>query len=229
MTDETTPDETAPEVAASAADTSAEDTAPVAAGSGADAAQATPRKGIFVPRWLAILLGLVIAVGLVGGGGFALGRSTADDDHHERVEDQREGPAALPPLGNPGPRGGNGGGNGNGNGGGSGDSTPTRPSPTSGVYLGVAVAGSSSTQGARVVEVVAGSPADDAGLKVGDVITAVDGTDVTDGAALAAAIQGYRAGDKVKITYDRDGTSATATAELADRSQSAPPTTSPPA
>jgi len=227
MTDETTPGETAPEAGSPPEVTAPEVTAPVAAASGA--VEAAPRKGIFVPRWLAILLGLVVAVGLVGGGGFALGRSTADDDHHERVEDQREGPAALPPLGNPGPRGGNGGGNGNGNGGGSGDTTPNRPSPTSGVFLGVAVAGANSTEGARVVEVVPGSPADDAGLQVGDVITAVDGTDVTDGAALAAAIQGYRAGDEVKITYDRDGTSATATAELADRSQSASPTTSPPA
>ena len=155
MTDETTPGDTAPdagsppEVTAPEAGSPPEDTAPVAAASGVDQVEPAPRKGIFVPRWLAILLGLVVAVGLVGGGGFALGRSTADDDHHERVEDQREGPAALPPVGNPDPRGGGNGGNG-GNGGGSGDTTPNRPGPTSGVFLGVAVAGASSTEGARV-------------------------------------------------------------------------------
>jgi membrane-associated protease RseP (regulator of RpoE activity) len=251
MTDETTPDDTAPEAGSPAEDavpeagtppedtvpeagTPAEDTVPVAAvpvaaaaGSGGGPVEAAPRKGIFVPRWLAILLGLVIAVGLVGGGGFALGRSTADDDHHEGVEDHREGPTAMPPLGDP--DGGGNGGNGDDDEGDSRDPAPTRPGPTSGVYLGVAVAGANGTDGARVVEVVPGSPADDAGLEVGDVITAIDGTEVTDGAELADAIQGGSAGDEVEITYERDGSSATTTAELADRSRSGSPSTSPPA
>lgn len=207
MTDETAPGDATP----------AEDTAPV---------EAAPRKGIFVPRWLAILLGIVVVAGLVGGGGFALGRSTADDDHHERVEDRREGPAGLPPLGDRDGRGGGNGGNGGNNGGGSGGSTP---SPTSRVYLGVAVARESGTDGARVIQVVSGSPADDAGLEGGDVITAVDGTTVADAAALATAIQDHNAGDEVTITYDRDGTSATAKVALAERSQSGLPGTSPPA
>jgi putative serine protease PepD len=101
------------------------------------------------------------------------------------------------------------------------------------VYLGVGVARASGTGGARVVQVVSGSPADDAGLEVGDVITAVDGTSVADGAALATAIQGHSPGDEVTITYDRKGTSATAKVVLAERSQSGSqsgiPSTSPPA
>jgi membrane-associated protease RseP (regulator of RpoE activity) len=210
MTDETAPGDAAPEDAVPAA-----------------SVETTPRKGVFVPRWLAILLGIVVVVGLVGGGGFALGRSTADDDHHERVEDRREGPSGPPPLGD---RDGRGGGNG-GNGGGSGGSTPPPPLPipTSRVYLGVGVARESGTAGARVIQVVSGSPADKAGLEVDDLITAVDGTAVADATELATAIQGHDAGDTVAITYDRDGTSSTATVELAERSRSGLPSTSPPA
>jgi membrane-associated protease RseP (regulator of RpoE activity) len=216
MTDETAPGAAAPE------DAPPEDAVPAAS------VEPAARKGVFVPRWLAILLGVVIAVGLVGGGGFALGRSTADDDHHERVEDRREGPSGPPPLGDRDGRGGENGGNG-GNGGGSGGSTPTPPIPTSRVYLGVGVARESGTDGARVVQVVSGSPADKAGLEVDDLITAVDGTAVTDATELATAIQGHDAGDTVAITYDRAGSSSTATVELAERSQPGLPGTSPPA
>jgi membrane-associated protease RseP (regulator of RpoE activity) len=229
MTDETAPGDATPE------DATPEDATPGSpAVEGAPAAapvEAAPRKGVFVPRWLAILLGIAVAVGLVGGGGFALGRSTADDDHHERVEDRRDGPSDLPPLGD---RDGRGDGNG-GNGSGSGDSRPTppAPTPTSRVYLGVAVARESGTDGARVTQVVSGSPADEAGLEVGDVITAVDGTTVADATELATAIQDHDAGDTVTITYDRDGAVATATVELAERPQSDAqpglPSTSPPA
>jgi membrane-associated protease RseP (regulator of RpoE activity) len=216
MTDETAPGGATPDAAA-------------AAGPAAASVEAAARKGVFVPRWLAILLGCVVVFGLVGGGGFALGRSTADDDNHERVEDHRVGPPGLPPLGDRDGRGSGNGGNDGRPGGGSGGSTPTLPSPTSGVYLGVAVARERGTDGARVIEVVSGSPADDAGLEVGDVITAVDDTTVADAAALATAIQDYNAGDEVTITYDRDGASATAEVSLAERAESGFRSTSPPA
>ena len=239
MTDETTPDETTPEDATPAEDgipagTSAAEPSAVPSSAVAAPVDAAPRKGVFVPRWLAILLGVVVAVGLVGGGGFALGRATGDDDHHERAADHREGPSGLPPLSDRDGRGNdNGDGNGNGNGGGSGDSRPTTPSPTSRVFLGVAVARASGTDGVRVVEVVPGGPADEAGLEVGDVITAVDGSTVTDGSELAAAIQDHDPGDTVTITYGRGGSSATTTVELGERSQSGAqsglPSTSPPA
>lgn len=196
------------------------------------------RKGVFVPRWLAVLLGLVLAVALVGGGGFALGRATADDDHdgghHARVEDRqggrpeqgdrdgdREDRRTVPNDGpTDRPNGGQGGGQ---------DGTDDVPS-TSRVFLGVVVepAGDGGT-GARVVEVSPGSPADEAGLEAGDVITKVDDTDVEDSAALAAEIQQHGDGDEVTITYQREGTTKTATVELTTRTAPVFPSTGPPA
>jgi putative serine protease PepD len=68
--------------------------------------------------------------------------------------------------------------------------------------------------GAHVAEVVSGSPAEDAGIEVGDVITKVDDTDVADGQELVAAIREHSSGDEVTITYERDGQSHTATVTL---------------
>jgi membrane-associated protease RseP (regulator of RpoE activity) len=249
MPDETSPESSTPDDTTAADATDTTETAQTAPVTTADAsprpaapaaAGTSDRKGVFVPRWLAVLLGLVLAVVLVGGGGFALGRATADDrdggGHHGRMED---GPGGMPgspngpgrqfpgPPQNGGGNGGNGGNGGTGNGGGS-DSAPS--TPTSRVFLGVVVEPSGSgTSGAKVVQVESGSPADDAGLQSGDVITKVDDTDITDAAALATAIQSHSSGDEVTITYDRDGTSATAKVSLTDRTQSGLPRTSPPA
>ena len=57
--------------------------------------------------------------------------------------------------------------------------------------------------GAAVTAVKAGSPAADAGLQAGDVITAVDGKAVINSAALATQVQAHSAGDVVIITYSR--------------------------
>ena len=61
---------------------------------------------------------------------------------------------------------------------------------------------------------MASSPAQSAGLRVGDVITGVDGTTVKSAAALSRAILAHSAGDTVTIRYSRDGTTATAEATL---------------
>ena len=61
-------------------------------------------------------------------------------------------------------------------------------------------------QGAYVVEVVAGSPADKAEVAVGDIITKFDGTSVREkDGGLAKIIAGKKIGDQVKITLWRDG------------------------
>ncbi|MQM27711.1 S1C family serine protease, partial [Glycomyces albidus] len=81
-------------------------------------------------------------------------------------------------------------------------------------YLGVSVADTDGN-GAMVLSVEAGSPAETAGLQEGDVITAVDGTPITGASEVVAAVQGTASGTEISITYTRDGQEATTTATLA--------------
>jgi putative serine protease PepD len=59
--------------------------------------------------------------------------------------------------------------------------------------------------GAEVVGVPSGTPADRAGLRAGDVVVAVDGKTVTDGISLIVAIRTHRPGETVTLTVRRDG------------------------
>jgi putative serine protease PepD len=68
--------------------------------------------------------------------------------------------------------------------------------------------------GARVESVTASSGADKGGLKVGDVITKVDGTTVDDATALTAAIRTHQAGDTVRLTLTRDAGPSTVSVTL---------------
>lgn len=61
------------------------------------------------------------------------------------------------------------------------------------------------SDGARVQQVVEGSAAAAAGLKEGDVITAVGDRAVIDSESLTAVVREYRVGDSVDVTYLRDG------------------------
>ena len=63
------------------------------------------------------------------------------------------------------------------------------------------------TQGAGVMvaNLVVGSPAHKAGLKRYDVIVAMDGKAVEDGAALVRAVRGHKAGDKVALSVIQKG------------------------
>jgi len=72
-------------------------------------------------------------------------------------------------------------------------------------------------EGAFVTEVVPGSAADDAGLQTGDVITAIDGHDVTKSSEVRELILDKDPGDKVKITIVRGGEEQTVTATLGQR------------
>lgn len=60
-------------------------------------------------------------------------------------------------------------------------------------------------EGAYVYSVVDGSCAAAAGVQAGDVITAVDGTTVTNVETLKAALKSYSAGDTATITLSRSG------------------------
>jgi putative serine protease PepD len=90
------------------------------------------------------------------------------------------------------------------------------------VFLGVSVQDSTSPQGAQVVSVVPGSPADAAGIKAGDVITAADGT-VTSASQLATRVQAHNSGDQISVTYNRSGSSTTVQVKLGSRSASSAP------
>jgi putative serine protease PepD len=63
--------------------------------------------------------------------------------------------------------------------------------------------GISARNGAVLVQVNPGSPAADAGLQRGDVITKVDGKSVTSNSDVSRAIGNHKPGDKVTITYVR--------------------------
>jgi serine protease Do len=59
------------------------------------------------------------------------------------------------------------------------------------------------SQGVIVRGVTAGSPADSAGLKQGDVIAAVDGEPVSSPQALSDAVSGHEPGDRITLTVYR--------------------------
>lgn len=73
--------------------------------------------------------------------------------------------------------------------------------------------------GIPVSTVVPGSPADQAGLKVGDTITAVDGKKVTKGNELVSDIAARKPGSKVTLTFIRNGKEQEATVSIADRAK----------
>jgi serine protease Do len=73
--------------------------------------------------------------------------------------------------------------------------------------------------GVTVSSVVAGSPADQAGLKVGDTITSVDGKKVTKGSELVSDIAARKPGSKVTLSFLRNGKSQEATVTIADRAK----------
>ncbi len=71
--------------------------------------------------------------------------------------------------------------------------------------------------GALVAEVVTDSGADAAGIRVGDVVVAVDGVEITGQAGLVATIRDLEPGDEVEIELVRDGEARTVTAVLGVR------------
>jgi serine protease Do len=76
-----------------------------------------------------------------------------------------------------------------------------------------------SGSGITVSTVVAGSPADQAGLKVGDTITAVDGKKVIKGNDLVSDIASRKPGSKVNLTFIRNGKQQEASVTVADRAK----------
>ena len=73
--------------------------------------------------------------------------------------------------------------------------------------------------GVTISNVVAGSPAEQAGLKVGDTITTVDGKPVKNGDELVADIASRKPGTKVTLGLIRNGKKQDATITVADRAK----------
>jgi serine protease Do len=73
--------------------------------------------------------------------------------------------------------------------------------------------------GVPISTVVPGSPADEAGLKVGDTITTVDGKSVSKGADLVSDIASRKPGAKVKLGFIRNGKAQDTTVTIADRAK----------
>jgi putative serine protease PepD len=82
-------------------------------------------------------------------------------------------------------------------------------------YLGVGIA--NGQDGVRLTQVRQGTPAAKAGLQSGDLVTAVGGRRVRSADQLGQAIDAKNPGDKVTLTYTRNGQSHTVTVTLAER------------
>jgi S1-C subfamily serine protease len=87
-------------------------------------------------------------------------------------------------------------------------------------YLGVELGNAGG--GALVEFVEPGTPAADAGLQPGDVITSIDGSSVSDEDAAASAINARRPGQQITLGVDRLGQRITITATLGTRPANTP-------
>lgn len=72
------------------------------------------------------------------------------------------------------------------------------------------------SSGVMITEVIADSPAEAAGLQVGDVITAVNDQEISTESPLADVIQGYKPGDEITLTVERQDEALQLTVELGE-------------
>ncbi|HEX3835242.1 MAG TPA: trypsin-like peptidase domain-containing protein [Solirubrobacteraceae bacterium] len=89
-------------------------------------------------------------------------------------------------------------------------------------YLGVGLQQASiNRRGAQVTSVASGSPAAAAGLKAGELITALNGTAVIGPSQLVADLAALKPGDKVTLTVKRGAATANVTATLSSQASRA--------
>lgn len=86
-----------------------------------------------------------------------------------------------------------------------------------GAYLGTVPDYSPADYGVRLSGVREGSPADEAGLRAGDIIVRFDDEEIADLVAMTEALRVRKPGDTVRITVLRDGATVTVTAKLGSR------------
>ena len=73
--------------------------------------------------------------------------------------------------------------------------------------------------GVTISSVVAGSPADNAGLKIGDTITSIDGRKIAKGSELVGDIASRKPGSKIEMGFIRNGKMQNASVTVADRAK----------
>jgi serine protease Do len=102
------------------------------------------------------------------------------------------------------------------------DRTPADAPSVGGAYLGISVdsQGTGDDDGVVVSQVADDSPAAEAGLQSGDVITEIDGVDIEDFTDLARVIADHEPGDEVDVTFERDDEDQTVSVTLAERPSS---------
>jgi putative serine protease PepD len=84
-------------------------------------------------------------------------------------------------------------------------------------YLGVATEDSTSPVGAAITAVRSGTPAAEANLATGDIVTAVDGEQVSSADALRELVDAHKPGDSVMLTISRNGDTKSLRAVLGTR------------
>ncbi len=90
-------------------------------------------------------------------------------------------------------------------------------------WLGVATTETGTgTRGVRVASVTAGGPAQEAGLRAGDTLLAVDGKEIAGADDIADAVQGHEPGDSIEIELTRGGATMTVEAVLGTRPEATP-------
>ncbi len=100
-------------------------------------------------------------------------------------------------------------------------------------YIGVSItdmtttaaASTGLTEGAVVVSVTEGSPAEEAGIQASDVITKVDDTEITGSSDLVTAISKTSGGDEIVLTINRSGETMEMTVTVGIQTESALPET----
>jgi putative serine protease PepD len=83
-------------------------------------------------------------------------------------------------------------------------------------YLGVGT-GDAPSGGAVIGSVASGGPADDGGLRRGDIVTALGGAQVSDAADLSSAVDDHKPGERVEVVVKRGGSTKKVTVTLTDR------------
>jgi S1-C subfamily serine protease len=89
-------------------------------------------------------------------------------------------------------------------------------------FVGLALSDAPNGAGVRIEQVIPGSPGDNAGLKQGDVITAIDGRSVNTVNDVQSALENRSPGDRVIFTVRRDGQSDDVAVTLGQRAGTLP-------